>query len=235
MHLATVSNDGAFPPPIPTPWASKLIGRLKGLYGAQFDRQWEGVKAENLITVWAEELAGYTGPEIARGLEGCRSKKFPPTIPEFLLMCRPELDAATAHQEAVQGVEARRRGEVGQWSHPAVYWASVKVGQHDLLNMGWQAIKGRWEKALREQFAKGEWDPVPAPAVALPAPGKTLVTKEEAAARLAEMGAGQVVNPKTNHRAWIDRVLEREKRGEKVPHGVLKAAKDAAAMTGAAA
>src|SRR5690606_23851424 len=150
-----------------------LIERMQSLYGAQFSRQWEGVPTDRLVTVWAEGLAGYTGEEIRRGLQACKSQKFAPTLPEFLLMCRPELDAATAHQEAVQGMEARRRGETGEWSHPAVYWAAVKVGQHDLLNMGWQAIKGRWEKALRDQFAKGDWEPVPVPAVALPSPGKT--------------------------------------------------------------
>lgn len=233
MQLATQSDS--LPDAIPLPWAAKLIERMQALYGAQFSRQWEGVPTARLVVVWAEELAGYSGEEIRRGLDACRSQKFPPTLPEFLVMCRPEMDAATAHQEAVQGMEARRRGQTGEWSHPAVYWAAVKVGQHDLLNMGWQAIKGRWEKALREQFAKSEWEPVPVPAVSLPSPGKTLATKEEAAARLAEMGAAQVLAPKANHRAWIDRVLEREKRGEKVPHGALKAARDAMAMTGAAA
>lgn len=233
MHLATQPNP-TDQPALPIKWSAKLIERMKALYGAQFDRQWQGVDPARLPVIWGEELAGYTGQEIARGLDACRSQKFPPTIPEFLLFCRPETDPATAHQEAVAGMDARRRGEVGEWSHPAVYWAAVKVGQHDLLNVGWQAIRGRWEKALREQFARSEWESVPVPAVALPAPGKTLATKEEAAARLAEIGAGQVVNPKTNHRAWIDKVLERERRGERVPVAVLKAAKDAMAMAGAA-
>ena len=233
MHLAAQSNPVDFAPPLPMPWAARLIERMRILYGAQFDRQWEGVDPDRLQVVWAEELAGYTAAEIKRGLDGCKALKFAPTLPEFLLMCRPELDAATAHQEAVQGMDSRRRGDVGEWSHPAVYWAAVKVGQHDLLNMGWQAIKGRWEKALREQYAKGHWDEIPMPALSLPAPGKTLATKEEAAARLAEMGAGQIANPKTNHRAWITRILEREKRGEPVSHAALKAARDAMAMTGA--
>lgn len=185
MQLATQSSTADLPVSLPLPWAARLLERMRTLYGAQFDRQWEVVDPDRLQVVWAEELAGYTGEEIKRGLDACKTQKFAPTLPEFLLFCRPEMDAATAHQEAVAGMESRRRGEQGTWSHPAVYWAAVRVGQHDLLNMGWQAIKGRWERALRDEFARGQWDAVPAPAVALPVPGKTQVTKEEARANLA--------------------------------------------------
>lgn len=212
---------------IPLPWAARLIQRLQALYGAQFSRQWEGVSTSRLIEVWAEELAGYSADEIRRGLDACRSQKFPPTLPEFLLMCRPAMDPAAAFQAAVVGLEARRRGERGEWPHPAVFWAAVKVGQHDMLNIGWNGLRSRWETALRDQFAADTWDPVPDPAHALPPPGGTRTSPEEAHKRLRELGAGDVVNPNVDHKRWAKRAIERAANGERVPAYTLHAAKEA--------
>ncbi|MGE4334983.1 MAG: hypothetical protein AB7E55_03285 [Pigmentiphaga sp.] len=213
--------------PIPLPWAARLIERLQALYGAQFSRQWESVPAERLALVWAEELAGYTAAEIRLGLDACRTQKFPPTLPEFLLMCRPALDPATAYQAAVVGLEARRRGEQGEWPHPAVFWAAVKVGQHDMLHIGWNGIRSRWESVLREQIAAGQWDPVPAPAIALVAPGGTRTSAEDARRRLRELAAIGIVNPTGDHKIWARKALERDSRGEAVPAHTLRAAREA--------
>lgn len=152
-------------------WAAKLLERLHALYGSKFLQQWEGIDKAKLAAIWAEEMAGYTGEEIAKGLAACKARPFPPTLPEFLLLCRPTLNAEAAYHEAVAGMTARSRGEKGNWSHPGVYWAAVRVTSHDLLSIGWQAIRGRWEAAFRDVMSKGQWAPVPEPALALTAPG----------------------------------------------------------------
>lgn len=89
------------------------------------------------------------------------------------------MNPETAYHEAVAGMVARNRGERGEWSHPGIYWAAVRVTSHDLLSMGWQAIRGRWEAALRDVMSKGRWEPVPDPAPALPAPSKASLSREQ--------------------------------------------------------
>src|SRR5690606_706134 len=211
MHPATTEKPNVTP--FPVPWAVKLVDRLHALYGAQFLRQWEGIDKRALALAWAEDLAGYTGDEIARGLAACKAKPFPPTLPEFLLLCRPTLNAEAAYHEAVAGMVARNSGERGEWSHPGIYWAAVRVTSHDLLSMGWQAIRARWEAAYRDVMSKGKWDPVPDPAPARPAPGQTHLSREQqrqAVAHVRSVAAG--TNPaqagqKREPKAWARRIL----------------------------
>lgn len=203
-------NVSAFP----VPWAVKLIDRLYALYGAQFLRQWEGIDKAELALAWAEELSGYTGDEIARGLAACKAKPFPPTLPEFLLLCRPTLNPEAAYHEAVAGMVARNGGERGEWSHPGIYWAAVRITSHDLLSIGWQAIRGRWEAALRDVMAKGKWDPVPEPVAALPAPGKASLSREQQRQAMEKVkGVALASNPANtgtgrDQKAWARKILE---------------------------
>lgn len=206
MQLATQSEVEA----LPTRWAAKLILRMQALYGAAFTRQWEGLDPDSMAQCWAEELAGYSAEEIRRGLDGCRTSKFPPTLPEFLTMCRPPIQPEVAFHEAVSGMVARRRGEIGSWSHPAIYWAAVRVGNTDMLGMGYGALRARWEGALREMLAAGRWAPIPQPALALPAPGSGLTDRAEASARLAELGASGLLAKRGTPKAWTQRILERD-------------------------
>ncbi|WP_088158799.1 hypothetical protein [Achromobacter xylosoxidans] len=214
----------------PVAWAARLIERMQALYGAKFSQQWEGIEPGRLAQVWAEELLGYTAEEIQRGLASCRGRTFPPTLPEFLGLCRPTLNPEAAYHEAVAGVSARSRGVIGNWSHPGVYWAAVRVGQHDLLNMGWQAIRSRWEYALRDVMAQGKWDPIPTPSLALVAPGGNVSTREEAQAFLQQIkgktGKG-LLEPIEDHRAWAGRIVARAAKGESVTPTVLRMAQKA--------
>jgi len=201
---------------LPCGWAERLIERMQALYGAQFARQWESVTPERLPEIWAEELAGFAGAEIAAGLTACKTRQWPPTLPEFMTLCRPWLDAEVAFRQAVAGMTARRNGETGHWSHPAVYWAAVRVGTHDLLACGWQTMRKRWETAFAEMLAQGQWRPVPAPAPQLPAPGAASLSRDEAnrlAAQVRQM-TGETATPGSNvkdHKAWARRILDNPK------------------------
>lgn len=112
---------------------------------------------------------------------------WPPIVGEFIQACRPGLIPENAFHDAVAGMAARRCGEVGQRSNPAVYWAAMRVGSHYLLNCGYSVMQSRWERALSEELNRGEWAPTPVPAVALPTPGATHATPEEAAKELKAM------------------------------------------------
>jgi hypothetical protein len=186
-------------------------------YGKKFSDQWGGADTDALIAHWSRELAGYSGAELKRGLDALSNRDWPPTLPEFKKLCRRPIDAATAYYEAVAGVQARASGEYGKWSHPAVYWAAMPLS-FDLKEQTYSQIKGRWEAALAEQMDKGEWPEIPQPMIALPAPGKTKTSREEASQRLRELGATTIVKDHRggDMRDWAKRLLEREAAGEQL-------------------
>lgn len=202
---------------LPTSWVEKLFDRMLLAYGKKFTDQWAGADPDRLIGHWAKELGGMTREELARGAAGLESRDWPPTLPEFKRMCRPPVDPLTAYYEALNGVQARERGEMGEWSHPAIYWAAIKVSSFDLRNQSFSQMRDRWERALAAELAKGEWSPVPEPVAALPAPGKSEISRDDAAKRLQELGAAKVMQPKTDHKLWAKRIAERAKKAN---HGL---------------
>ncbi|CAM4079225.1 Replication protein [Bordetella tumbae] len=163
-----------------------LWNRLSGTYGGRWLKDFPDMQSiENWKGAWAEAFdeEGLTPHEVAEGLRACRRMyDWPPSVSEFIKACRPGLIPENAFHDAVAGMTARQRGEVGNWSHPAVYWAAVRVGRHDLLNCGYAVMQTRWERALSEELARSSWEPIPAPAKALPPPA----VDERANAKAAE-------------------------------------------------
>jgi hypothetical protein len=215
---------------LPTTWIEKLFDKMLLDYGKKFTDHWSGTDPEKLIAHWAHELAGYSKDELRRGYEGLAGRDWPPTLPEFKRMCRPPVDPVAAYYEAVHGLQERERGRVGEWSHPAIFWAASKM-VHDLLNMTYTAMKSRWEKALTDSLNAGQWADIPVPMVALPPPGKTQADRAEAQRRMAELKASEVIKAPEDtsyHKSWARKILEREKRGDKsLPLIAVKFAREA--------
>lgn len=216
MSEASETSPGSVPA-LPERWTEKIFRRMENFYGAKWRDSLGGIPRDRVRQAWGEELAGYTPDEITRGLDGCRGRVWPPTLPEFLLLCRPLADARADWLEAREQMALRLRGQGGdRWSRPQVYWAAVAVGNYDLQLYGWEAIRIRWERALALAAA----DPVPdyvAPAAALPHPGRQSVTREEARQRssmLARQVAARVAATPGN--AWAVNLLRREAAGEQV-------------------
>jgi hypothetical protein len=57
-------------------------------YGARFADAWRGVEAETVKAVWAKKLGGLRPEQIRRGIAGLEQCKFPPTLPEFVALCK---------------------------------------------------------------------------------------------------------------------------------------------------
>jgi len=151
------------------------------------DKQDEGIV--NAKQVWAEELAGFTPEEIKRGLSA--QYEYLPDCDKFKLACRPTIDLEQAFCEAVQQMHKRKESN-DKWSSAVIYWAAVELG-NDLNNYPYQSIKARWKSAFdkaKEKIAKGDLPSVvPQRLVAIPEPGKSTVSKEEAEKRFAEVKA----------------------------------------------
>jgi hypothetical protein len=221
MTLSTSINA------IPDSWVEKLFERMVGLYGNKFLDMWGKTDLLQVKAIWAQELGKLSRDEIAKGANALINQEWCPTLPQFIKLCRTDIDAVTAYYEAVNGVIAREKGEIGEWSHPAIFWASVKVGSFDLKNQTYSNIKARWERALDEEINKGEWSDIPQAQIALPPPA-TPATKDIAEKYLAETQIIKKQESKTDHKRWAKIILQREKDGDKtLTHIQLSMAKDA--------
>lgn len=143
---------------LPDAWIDRLFARMTGFYGARFADAWSGCDPAVVRATWAEELADYSVVEIRRGINRLRDRPFPPTLPEFLLLCRPKPDPQAAFAEA-----ARLIGGLDGWSDCSVFWAAREIGWHDLKTLRYEQIAGRWRDALERAWAHRRPIPQPAP------------------------------------------------------------------------
>lgn len=200
---------------LPSAWIDKLFQRLAGMYGAKWLDLWRGTDLASVKAIWAEDLAGYSGEEIKRGLNSCKSRTFPPTLPEFLTLCRPPLNPENAFHEAITQLAKRKEGH-DKWSHKAIYWAAQAIGSSDMLNSNWSGIGKRWMAVLNEMLAEQNLPEIPAFAVELPPPGKTSVDPEEAKSRIAAVVKS--VSAPTDYKAWAKKLVVMEAEGRGKPH-----------------
>lgn len=206
--------------PAPISWVEKLFERMEALYGTKFLDMWRNTNADLVKALWADEMGKLSADELRRGYAALMSRDWPPSLPEFLKMCRPPLDPLNAYREALKGLQSRERGEVGTWSHPAIFWAYTAVSAHDLKSMSYDQIEKRWAKALQDELDKGEWAAIPVPMPALPEPGKSKLSREHAEKMMQELHATGTIkkaNDKTDHKQWARRILE---RAQKPNHGL---------------
>ncbi|OZI39017.1 hypothetical protein CEG14_05635 [Bordetella genomosp. 1] len=210
---------------------SLVVQEMRLLYGAKFAQQWQGLAPKELREAWDQKLWGLSEREIRLGLVACLAREWPPTLPEFLRLCRPWTNPEVAYHDAVAGLAARRRGEMGLWAHPAIYWSAVAVGPHDLLQGTYGAMKARWERVFAAELEKGEWPEIPPVREALPAPGHTRATRDDIDPEMRKMVAS-VSRPKRNQREWANRILAEHARkgGRRCSITVLAMAKRAAGV-----
>lgn len=175
----------------------RLFERLSGYYGSKFGDLWRGCDLESVKRIWADAFAGYQAQEIKRGLDACLTRPFPPTLPEFLTLCRPKMDPESAYIEACKQMSARDTGS-DVWSNPAIYWAAREFGVHELRQSTWMSAKTRWCRVLDEQMSKPEQLPVPARMVALPAPGQATADPAKVKAVMDLLRASLTAKPVTD-------------------------------------
>lgn len=192
-----------------------LFDKMLSKWGKQFVDRWAIIDADKLLLDWAKALGGLTELEFRRGVAKLDSFDWPPSQPEFLKACRPEVDPLTAYYEAIEGARSRERGEVGTWSHPAIFWASVRVSTFDLMSLSYSQIKGRWESSLAMELAKGNWEPIPSPTLMLQH-NKTKISREDAGKVLSKLKEASGVKPsEADPKGWAKKILQRHADGDK--------------------
>ncbi len=164
-----------------------LYNRLDGYYPNLWRANFKGEAAiANWEIAWAEsfEEERISPVEVAIGLKACRRMyEMPPSLTQFLKACRPVVGLESLFHRAVAEMQRRRSGEPQTWPDGRLFWAAAQLG-NDLLAHSYRDLAGRWQTAY-ELAAGMANDPVPDvdPNSALPAPGKTHISREEAAAR----------------------------------------------------
>ena len=212
-----------------------LWNRLSGTYGGRWLKDFPDMDSiENWKTAWAEALHDdhVTPHEVADGLRACRRMfpDWPPAVGEFSRACRPALEPEVAFYTAVAGMAARHNGEQGTWPHPAIFWAAVDVGAHDLQHCPYTTMKARWERSLNEVLARGEWKPIPAIVKALPAPPATAQTRAQAEEQMRKIGATGIMNQSGRDpmRGWRRVLAETENpKGRRYSPGIVAMARNA--------
>jgi hypothetical protein len=133
-----------------------IFTRLTAQLGSKIESLFGGVKPEIVKTEWAGALSGYTKREVLRGLDACQIRIYAVNLGEFLHLCRPALDPEYAWLEACTGMKQREAGEIGDWSHPAVYRAAREFS-FELKSKSFKECRKSWEFALAREFKAG-WD-----------------------------------------------------------------------------
>ena len=157
------------------------------MHGDAFDRRWAGVEIADLRDTWAAGLAGISGQELAAGLRAAAAHRWVPTLPEFAAMCQPWREPQAGFELAQQLMRQRIAGQPADW--PAVWlWSAARRMGGDMLALPWGKAAGRWESAVsaaRRDADAGRLPAivpefVPGNTLALPRPGQTRITQEEA-------------------------------------------------------
>lgn len=169
---------------------AKLFAIMSAMYGKLWFEQWADTPQSVMEEVWRSELQGYSKTEIEAGVAACKKLKWPPTLPQFLELCRPEIDPVFAWKLAGEGIRARQNGEMGNWPDPCIYWAANRIGQFEILNEPLAKHRVSWIAELdraRNQQAKGLLPEVPEPFKALVAPGNAITPKDDGRKRIREI------------------------------------------------
>lgn len=198
-------------------WVENLFDRMAGLYGRKLADLWAGTDRETIMRTWGREMARLTGPELKRGVERLVTQDWPPTLPQFVKLCRPPVDFEAAFNEAAAGMQARERGEMGKWSSPAIYWAAMKVGPFEVRTQSYGTLSARWKSALEAIIGGGAYQPIPEPAKSLPAPGKTVLSRENAERMLRDLKATGIFRTDDAGRdpkRWAKKILQRVADGD---------------------
>ena len=205
-QLSTSTN------PLPDRWIDALFVKMINFYGSKFTEMWRDTDIDAVKAMWAHELGKLSREEVTRGAQALMTLEWPPSLPQFMKLCRVQIDPQKAFVEALNGLVARDRGEVGVWSHPAIFWAAVSVGGFDMKNSTYLQIQARWRVALEDELAKGDWAEIPKPVVALPA---IKVAADVAQKYLAQLQPFSAESNGVDHKRWAKRILERHAQGDK--------------------
>ena len=84
--LTSLQNPSA----LPDAWVERIFDHMAALYGSKFADLWGGTDSANVRAMWARKLGGFAEipGAIKAALSALDERPFPPTLPEFIQLCR---------------------------------------------------------------------------------------------------------------------------------------------------
>lgn len=166
----------------------RLFQMLHGFYGTKFVDLWRDQDINEVKAAWRQELRGLTAAELQAGMDGCRTRPWPPTLPEFLLLCRPPLNPQVAWLRAQEGCRERDAGRIG-FTDARIFEAYRRMASEVRAGQAcFGATLARWTAMLEiveTEIAAGASFTITQPPVALPPPEP--MSRQQAEARMAEL------------------------------------------------
>lgn len=102
-----------------------------------FGHKWTSQYGDTPLDTWSNRLGSMTAEEIAYGVNACASSslQWPPSLPDFCGLCKPDLRAMGVPDEETAFLEASRHSHEPNdyiFRHEAVRMAGDSVGWYDL-------------------------------------------------------------------------------------------------------
>lgn len=165
-------NAPSMRPPLPDSWVERIFDRMQGLYGSLWLDRWRsgemiersGVRFDRGLLLakatWGQDLAGFADQpgRIAKALEACRHRNMPPTLPEFLDLCRQQYADAPAQLPAPEVPH-----DIAQARAAAMRKAAEKIAGRSVDGLAWArtppaggARGSHWEKSIIELVEAGD-------------------------------------------------------------------------------
>lgn len=131
---------------LPAEWIERIFALMLASYGTKFTDLWRGTDLAAVKAMWAEKLAGFADKPkaIKDALNALDERPFPPTLPEFLNLCR---EAAKRYGPTQQALPYRPTEADKQRLKNAATEAAKAVSMADYDPLTW-AKKPKSQKAL---------------------------------------------------------------------------------------
>ena len=98
------------PTQLPESWITSLFNRLSAMYGNRFTDMWRGIDHDMIKKTWAEALVRFSPDSLKHALEACLDRQYPPTLPEFIDLCRARA-ARNINKQVLTAPEPLNRAE----------------------------------------------------------------------------------------------------------------------------
>ncbi|QQK04784.1 hypothetical protein JFN94_25995 [Burkholderia anthina] len=73
---------------LPQHWVEALFSKMAAFYGSRFASMWNGVNVIEVQRAWAIELGKLSRDQLKAGSDNLTALPKPPTLPEFVSLCR---------------------------------------------------------------------------------------------------------------------------------------------------
>ena len=153
-------------------WVERIFARMSAMYGRLFAEMWAGTDLQAVKTVWADDLAPFSGQQIAWAMEQCKGRDLPPTLPMFRGFCQqaprlevpalppPRVPREVAQERAQQlrktAEQASRRqaGDTSWATTPPAHGARGSLWERRIIELA-EAGDPRFLQQLAEHVERG--------------------------------------------------------------------------------